>query len=72
MSAPNVETALTLSVSQIIAGELRCDYCDRSAVVMISTGADPEPTPHCAEHGCVMLAGLERAFAMMYPLEPAS
>ena len=45
-----METALMISLEQIVEGEASCDYCDETATVTVATGADPEPAPVCWHH----------------------
>ena len=52
---PTLETALVVSYSQIVDGEIACEYCANPADVMLSTGADPEECPICWTHARQMV-----------------
>jgi len=45
-----IEFSLMLTVAQIIAGDVPCDYCETQATTFVSTGADPYFVPCCGEH----------------------
>ena len=48
-TAAELETALVVSVAQIVGGEARC-YCGKDAVLLVTTEPDGEPGPSCFEH----------------------
>lgn len=48
-TATEFETALIVSVSQIVDGEAKC-HCGEDAVLVVTSEPDGDPGPTCFEH----------------------
>lgn len=45
-----METALMITLAQIVDGDEKCAYCELGATMTVANGADPEPEPVCYTH----------------------